>query len=64
MTALATITIPADHDADTLNAMAAELDAFLDYELQADRLDDRTREALIVALELLRDVAGAYPEGA
>lgn len=55
-----TVSIPAHHDADTLASTATEIDSFLDYEEQSRRLDDSTREAFVVALEVLRDAAEAY----
>lgn len=56
----ATISIPADHDASTIDAAYVEINAYLDYEEQTDRLDDRTREGLVIALEVLSDLRNAY----
>ena len=54
------IIIPADHDTETIAAAYDEIHAYLDYEEQTDRLDDRTREGLVIALEVLHDVLNAY----
>lgn len=56
------LTIPADHDHDTITAAIGEIDSWLDYETQSGRLDDRTIEGFVIALEVLRDVQFAYGE--
>jgi len=55
-----TLAIPDSWDGDTIRAASTEIESYLDYEDQTDRLDDRTREGLVIALEVLADVAKAY----
>lgn len=54
------LTIPDDWDGDTIRAAISEIDSYFDYEGNTDRLDDRTREGFVIALEVLHDVAKAY----
>ena len=50
------ITLSADWDASTIAEAVVEIEAHLDYEEQSGRLDDRTREGFVIALEVLSDV--------
>lgn len=60
----ARLAIPADHDGETIASAVVEIDSFLDYEEeQSGRLDDRTREAFVLALEVMTDVRDAYSNG-
>jgi hypothetical protein len=58
----ASLEIPDHWDEDTIGEAAVEIESYLDYEEQSGRLDDRTREGLVIALQVLTDVRKAYAE--
>ena len=54
------LTIRDDWDGDTIREAIIEIESWFDYEADSGRLDDRTREGIVIALEVLHDVAKAY----